>query len=158
MIVEDGTDVENADSYVSLTFADGYFGAVSDGDWTGDNSTKEAALVAATRYFDVRWKFYGSRSNKNNDLEWPRDTDATLIPVAVRRAVCEYAKVALTESLWASQEEDESGRILTSLSEKVGPIEESKTFTPGGQRQNWRSLPAGDAYARRVARGGRVTR
>lgn len=57
LIVETGTGVTGANSFVALADADAYFAASGETTWTGDDAAKEAALVRAGRYLNgLRWK------------------------------------------------------------------------------------------------------
>lgn len=75
LVVEDGTEVTSANSYVSRAFADAYFNEVQDTVWlTADVHQREAALVKATRYLEqkyrLRWR--GARAGATQVLSWPR--------------------------------------------------------------------------------------
>lgn len=75
LVVEDGTEVSSANSYVSRAFADAYFNEVQDTVWlTADVHQREAALVKATRYLEqkyrLRWR--GARASATQALSWPR--------------------------------------------------------------------------------------
>src|SRR5688572_6043385 len=75
LVVEDGTGLANADSYVSLAQADAYHITLGNTGWAGTNELKEQALRRATRYIDFfyydRWS--GVRLNgRDQALQWPR--------------------------------------------------------------------------------------
>lgn len=105
MIVEDGTIIENANSYVSTEEADIYF---SDRDlesvWQGTQQDKEGALISATEYIDYRfgYRFIGTQVEVEQPLQWPRKNTGveayndTVIPLDLRRATMEYAYRAIT--------------------------------------------------------------
>ncbi len=101
IIVEDGSGVENANSYVSALDVDGYCSNMHYVDWnTPDDSDKVAgSILRAMRYIETN-AFIGTKSQTVNDLEWPRKEaydrngiliDDDSIPLKIKDAVCEAA-------------------------------------------------------------------
>lgn len=103
LIVETGTGNPNANSYVSVAFADEYFGSHP---FYADNwadllaPQKESLLSTASRNLDMMVNWRGHPLTTTQGLRWPRTGAANLdgvaypsnaIPVALRQAVCEYA-------------------------------------------------------------------
>jgi hypothetical protein len=76
LIVEDGTVVTNANSYVTVAVADTYFENLGQTLWTETvaDEAKEAALVKATTYMQERFRLLwrGSRVEALQALDWPR--------------------------------------------------------------------------------------
>lgn len=73
MIVEDGTGLENADSYISVAEADSelYLTPYKESWDTLDETAKEYALIKATkRLKSVLW--YGEKLTTTQALDWPR--------------------------------------------------------------------------------------
>lgn len=76
LIIEDGTVVANAQSYVTLAEANLFFKPYGDASsWNlADNVNKEAALISGAQYMQQKlrllWK--GSRVNAFQSLDWPR--------------------------------------------------------------------------------------
>lgn len=75
LIVEDGTGLSNAESYISVTDADTYIAAYrgANATWDGASVTdKEVAARQATQYLDgtARWK--GVKEFSTQALDWPR--------------------------------------------------------------------------------------
>jgi Putative DnaT-like ssDNA binding protein len=107
MIVEDGTGLSTANSYVSEDDADTYFDAKGNTDWTDSSDDKEAALVRATQAIDAtyRMRFPGYKTElRNQALEWPRtsayDAQNNIVegvPVEIIQATCEAALRELTD-------------------------------------------------------------
>lgn len=104
LIVEDGTGVVGANSYVSVEFADSYFaGHVYYADqWAAlDPLKKENLLSAASRTLDQLFNWYGYRTFAEQELAWPRQyvyvsdrsayLDNQTIPLALKEATCEMA-------------------------------------------------------------------
>lgn len=101
MIVEDGTGVEGANSYVTVEYADTYHTDRANTAWTAaTEDAKEAALIKATDYVEQvyadRWD--GEAVYEDQPLSWPRDV-ATGIPTRLKQAVCQLALEALTTDL-----------------------------------------------------------
>jgi hypothetical protein len=75
LIVEDGTGLANAESYISVTAADTYFTNRGDTVWAAlDTPAKEAALRKATDYMlqSYRPRWAGMRVTATQALDWPR--------------------------------------------------------------------------------------
>lgn len=126
LIVEDGSIVTGAESYITVTDADAYFTARSNATWTAmAEADKEAALRKATDYmagrYGLRWKGY--RVSEDQELDWPRDcayangftVPADSVPVAVQRACAELAVRASAADL----SPDVGAQVKA---ETVGPI------------------------------------
>lgn len=102
MIVEDGSCIEGANSYVSLVYADDYFTQQGSAAWDSKSGIdKERALVKASAYIDGVFKWRGKRKTAEQSLSFPRtllidDDGYTVdgIPDKLKRAVCEAAVVA----------------------------------------------------------------
>lgn len=125
LVVENGTGLSTADSYVSVADADAYHLSMNHAHWTGSTSHKEAALRRATQYIDSHYRFRGWRRYPlTQRLEWPRAgfepegerSELIWPPVRLRDAVCELALRALTATLDADASTD------AVIEETVGPI------------------------------------
>lgn len=124
LIVEDGTGITNADSYVASVDCDTYHANFGNAAWAGATQTaKDAALRQATQYLDSHYRFTGYQLTYQQALLWPR-SNVWIYGVYVRwpvkrvvQACCELALRALTGKLQA----DVSDQV--NLSEKVGDIE-----------------------------------
>lgn len=125
LIVEDGTGLSTAQSYVSVADADFYHTAHGNATWTGIDTLKEAALVRATQALDARYPWQGIRYVETQALDWPRSGAADIdgyeitgIPQGVKDALCEMALLELV-SPGVLTESMEQGIKR----EKVGPLE-----------------------------------
>lgn len=134
-VVEDGTGVSNANAYIDLAYANTYFDDRNNDDWTATNTKKQAAIIHATDYIDIRWGrlFLGVKEFTANTLEFPRlylyDQNYNLvtgIPEKLKQATAEYALRSLTGQLMPDPEVD-AGKIKLKR-EKVGPIEEETEY------------------------------
>lgn len=99
-IVEDGSLVDNANSYVSVEYANSYFEDKGNVLWTSLTTEQiESRLVIATQYIDTIYfnKFKGNIVSDKQSLAFPRDyfikDDKMLyfIPKRLKDACCEYA-------------------------------------------------------------------
>lgn len=142
LIVEDGTGLANADSYLSVADADTYHSNLGNTSW-GALSTpnKELALRKATKYLDHRYfyRWRGARSYRQQGLDWPRyqviDRDGYLLdfdelPQALKNATAEAALIASSEDLEPDVAADDSGSLSSEMV-KVGPVEISQAYVGG---------------------------
>lgn len=104
-VVEDGTGLDTATSYVSEAYADAYLGD----DWAADSDAKQAALNAATEYVDTRWGhlLMSSPLVSTQTLEFPRldlynryGIQLEGVPPDLERATCLYAKEYVAGTLY----------------------------------------------------------
>lgn len=125
LIVEDGTIVENANSYITLAYYKQYW---ADRGETLSGKTDEeliSSIIKATQYIDNEYYFKGIKSNSTQELAFPRsclyDRDMILvtgIPSNLKKANCEASLIILTgTNVFNSSEIG-----VNSKSIKVGPI------------------------------------
>src|SRR5262249_40434434 len=103
IVVEDGTGLSTANSYVSEDEADAYFDDRANDTWANSTADKEAALIRATQSLDVIYwtRFSGTKLNgRDQALQWPRTgatdvlgnvIDSDEIPVEIKQATFELA-------------------------------------------------------------------
>lgn len=132
LIVEDGTGLSTAESYISVADADAYHTSRGNTGWTGTEAAKEAALRRSTDWMVATYRngWKGVRCASTQALDWPRyDVElndvsggptsyllpSNEVPLEVRRACAEMALRALTTNLRPDQ-----GRIQKSAT--VGPV------------------------------------
>ncbi len=138
LIVEDGTGLSNAESYVSVSECDDY--AYNHGlSWTAVDSDKEVALRKATQYLDsvYRWKSCQS-SQYTQALKWPRvDYQWDWPQVArLKAACCELAIKSMTTDLFA----DVNPQHVTSV--QVGPIHKTMSAPANGGQKRFAAIDA----------------
>ncbi len=127
LVVEDGTGLATAESYISVADAETRLGNLGDTTFTAKTTAeKEAALRLATEHIEQkyrqRWK--GTRLFRAQALSWPRygaivdgfDVDSTIVPDEIANATADLALKSLTETLTPDLERG-------IVREKVGPIE-----------------------------------
>ena len=129
LIVEDGTGLTNAESYVSVADCGTYCTAHGLTAWTGTDAAKEVALRNAAQYIDSNYTFKAEKTYVDQSLEFPRyfwDWDDPAMN-RLRAACCELAVKALSGSLYADVSAQQTIKV------KVGPIE--KTMEPSASGQ-----------------------
>ena len=119
LIVEDGSGLANADSYVSAADCQAY--ATAHGlTFDGDAAALDAALRNATIYLDTAYTFRGERKTCEQALEWPRRcVPAEGVPREVVSACCELGVRALAGPLWRDVNATAEGAVTE---ETIGPI------------------------------------
>lgn len=138
LIVEDGTGLATAESYVSVADAGTRHTNLGNTAWTGTDAVKEAALRRATQFMLQRYRgrWQGTRINSTQALDWPRSwvvvdgyaVDADIVPVDVANACADLALKALSETLNADLERGV-------VRDKVGPLEtEYDAYSPQAKR------------------------
>ena len=129
MIVEDGTGLDNADSFVSVAYADTYFSDRNITAWT-TLTNKEALLIQATDYIEAvysqAWK--GTTLNDTQSLSFPRIiNDETVYPDRLKKAVCELALKADSGSLLEDTEQRTIEESVGSITVKYAEYANQKT-------------------------------
>lgn len=125
LIVEDGTGLTAAESYLAVSDADAYHAARGNTTWASlDTTTKEQALRSAASYIDTIQRYKGFRLTQAQALEFPRTScfdwsgfPAEGVPARVKQACAELALRASGGSLYADL--SRGGKVK---SEAVGPI------------------------------------
>ncbi|WP_321991525.1 DnaT-like ssDNA-binding protein [Marispirochaeta aestuarii] len=128
LIVEDGTGLPDAQSYISVTDADVYHAARGNSVWVdADQDSKEASLILATEYLDGKYgkRWLGTRLTSSQALDWPRtnifdelNRSITGVPEKIANATAVAAlKVIQGEEL--NPDLERGGKVR---SESVGPI------------------------------------
>ena len=127
---ETGTGVPEANSYCSVEYADAYFSLRGREAWAALTlERKQAALIDATDYINVRWgeRFVGHKYSETQGLPWPRKmchSTEPYYPDQLLRATCEYGIRASVSPLMPDPVVDETGRMPSLTREKLGPLEE----------------------------------
>lgn len=162
-LVEDGTGLASATSGASVTEADAYFTDRAVTAWTGTTGVKQAALIRATDYIELRFALYFKGTMQfpltPQALSFPRLDEngiTTGIPVAYKRAVFEYAVRALSSVLAPDPTVSASGLSLTSELHTIGPITDSFTYAKAGAGSApslFKPYPAADRLLTPLLRG-----
>lgn len=138
MIVESGENLTNADSYVSVEFADNYFNARAITEWAElTEEEKEVALIKGTDFIDTSFDWNGRKATKEQSLNFPRINlrdsngyEVEGIPLNLMKAVCVASlNISKGEDMFSVQ--DANGAIV---SESVGSI--STTYDVSKKEKN----------------------
>lgn len=129
MVVEDGTGLSNADSFVSVAYADTYFTTRGVSAWAS-LTNKEALLIKATDYIEAvyseSWK--GVTLNDTQSLSFPRIIDdATVYPDRLLKAVCELALKANSGDLLVDVEQRTIEEKVDVITVKYAEYSDQKT-------------------------------
>ena len=155
IVVENGTGLDNAESYVSVAEADARLANLGYTTWAPLQTVeKEQALRRATNYMvqEFRSKWKGARLLSTQILDWPRSDvyvddiliASTIVPLEVKNTNIDLAIKAAAGDL----NPDTTQRVIR---EKIGPLEQE--FSASGPsrsifRAAWMSLaPYLDSYA-----------
>lgn len=119
-VVEDGTGVADANSYVTVEFADEYFRSRGVGEWEGlVENAKKQALIRATDFIDNMFQWLGNREFEGQALRFPRvgirdydGSEISGIPQRLKQAVCEAA-VLSAKGTELFQTQNENGDVVS---------------------------------------------
>ncbi len=146
LVLETGAGLTNANTYLLVTVADAYHTLRCNAGWSGDADVKEAALIRATEWIDRTFDFMGEIKNAGDSgsnlniqaLAWPRSQvfhednyliDPDTLPTQVVDATAEAALAALLGPF----DPVLKGPRVGSLTEQVGRISQTRSFTASGQ-------------------------
>lgn len=129
LIVEDGSCISGANSYITLEEADKYQFSRNHSEWMNlDEEQKKAALIRGTQYVDNLFTWKGRRKYEAQELGFPRvkllDLDGFEvrgIPKKVKDAVCEAAFYGYQSELFSTYS-SEGGAVKRDLKEVSGAV------------------------------------
>lgn len=132
LVLEDGTGVANANSFVDVAFADAYHLTRFNDQWSGTDEAKKSALVVAADYMKSRFNYRGIKTHLDTgqSLPFPRrgicdadgqEYDRFAVPDPVQEAQAELALVAICSG--GSIEPAILGPDILRRRERVGSIE-----------------------------------
>lgn len=111
-VPEDGNGLSNANSLVSVAYADAYFADRGITDWAGTDALKQNWLILATDYIEIRFGklFQYKVFSPTQALSFPRVdcSGVKLFPEDIKKACCEYALRAKNGPLAPDPEVDPS--------------------------------------------------
>ncbi|WNL50645.1 head-to-tail adaptor [Ruegeria phage RpAliso] len=128
-VVEDGTGLSDATSYVSVDEADSIIAMNIHAapEWAAlDVSQKEALLAWASRYLDERARWFGARAVETSALRWPRagirdrdnrDIASDEIPMQLKIATAEMARYLMSEDRTVERDQDGLARLKADVIE-----------------------------------------
>lgn len=154
LVVEDGTGLSTAESYLSVADADTYHSNRGNSTWTGTDEVKEQALRKATQYLDATYTWKGTINSTTQSLNWPRDgvTDRDgrdlddSVPQLLKDATAELALAALSADLLTITTNSDYVKR-----EKVGDLEvEYKDGSPVGRQYRLVSRILSGLYSSKI--------
>lgn len=113
LIVEDGSIVEDANSYITYDYAENYHTLRGNSAWVDGNPlAKQQAIIRATQSIDALYKAYwlDGRVDDEQELEFPRGEEET-IPKNLKKAVAEAALRELETPNGLAPDLDRGGKI-----------------------------------------------
>jgi len=117
LVVEDGTGLSGANSYLDVNDADNLLSVNPHlTDWEAASfDTKAGLLIWASRYLDQKVRWNGNKAVKTSGLRWPRtgvrdrdgiSIDENELPNEVKYATAELARFLLTDDRPAERSQD----------------------------------------------------
>lgn len=167
LIVEDGTGLPTANTYVDVAYADAYFLLRGVSAWAlASSAQREVALVKATDYIETVFgpRFLSTKANAETDdptidqaLSFPRvDAEDNILPLPTNllKAECEYAFRALTNALLPDPVRDTTGAMLIGKTQTVGPISTTLQYYATAGIEITANYPAADLLLKPLIRSG----
>ena len=116
IIVEDGSGMNNSESYVDESYVDAYFLKRGNTEWDSITN-KESRIVLAMDFIENNYTYLGTKLVSTQSLSFPRVINGeTVYPIAIKNALCELALKANSGDLL-----QDTGK--TTIREKLGPLE-----------------------------------
>lgn len=142
LIVEDGTIVPNANSYVTLAEADAWYAARGDETWAAiePEAKRESLLIAAADYLNSFYKPKGMALDLLQPMSLPTDL-IDYVPSSFKKAQIMLALAANTGPLSA----EATGGTVLEVREKLDGVGETETKYAEGDPAGSRSFPVIDA-------------
>lgn len=128
-VVEDGTGIPNATSYVSVEDADDIItmNIHASTAWMAlDDSVKERLLAWASRYLDERARWFGRKTHELSGLRWPRTgvterdglvLSENIVPRQLKIATAEMARYLIEEDRSTERSQDSLVRLKADVIE-----------------------------------------
>jgi len=167
---DDSGSVANSNTYIDEVWMTEYLEEAGyDVSEFADDDDKKVHLVRAFRYMNTRFGYKGEPESRDMSSAFPRydltDRNGNLvmgIALPVKQAQAEYAWLSKTlpDGLNPNPTRDASGARVTQISERVGPISESKSFAAGGSYDK-PEYPVPDSILRAagfIMTGGQIVR
>lgn len=157
LIVEDGTGLQDANSYATMEFADQYNDEYGNEEWAAATiDEREEALRIGTRDLDLiyglRWK--GRRKTQYQALDWPRTgvydadnyyVDENSVPLDIQRAAIELG-LRHIQGLDIIPDIPGTGTGIKKKRVKAGPVEDETEYFGPATPAEVTLFPAVDSY------------
>lgn len=161
-VVEDGTGLSTATSYLSVAGFKTYHTDRGNDFAPYSDTSIERALVLATDFIDRRYRYVGVKANgRDQAREWPRQSaydpddwlvNSDTVPAEITDATAELGFIALGESLIPNPSWDATGNALTESTDSVGQMRRTRRYSVFGTRHLFKEFPTAEACLRRLAR------
>ena len=116
LVIEDGTGLSNAESYVDESYVNAYFLKRGINEWAS-LTNREQLIIRAMDYIENNYTYQGTKLLSTQSLQFPRLINSeTVYPIALKNAACELALKSNEEDLLADTDK-------TTIREKVGALE-----------------------------------
>lgn len=132
LVVEDGTGISNAESYVSVSEIDAYAEKFGKSGWIGVQTLdKEIHARRATQFLDSKYPFDVTSKVATQALVFPAESfyirghSVTGIPLQLKDAACELAIISVGSDLVESV----GARAYTYRSVKIGDLEKTERYS-----------------------------
>lgn len=154
-IVEDGSNVTDANSLCDVAFADDYFTLRGITEWTDlENSSKEIALIKATDYVNNVFEFKGYKIYDDQSLKFPRVIIGfTAMPEILLKSICEYALISLNSNLMPNLIYESTGQPIKSTSKELKGLKSSIEYFEHKEPIEQRSYPYPDKLIKPLLSG-----
>ena len=116
LIIENGSGMNNSESYVDVDYVNAYFLKRGINEWAS-LTNREQLIIRAMDYIENNYTYQGTKLISTQALAFPRVINGeTVYPIAIKNALCELALKANSGDLL-----QDTGK--TTIREKVGTLE-----------------------------------
>lgn len=132
LIVEDGTIVAGAESYISVANADTYLANYGkDAVWTAKTTLEKEILLRSSRlYMDTKFNWKGTQATSGHSTIWPRSgvyiednlVDSDSIPADVSNSNAILAAESTSSDLYRNIDNGSTGQLIKGTEDAVGPL------------------------------------
>ncbi len=153
VIVEDGTEIANANSYVSVSEATTYLALIGETDWTTRSDLQDRAVIRATEAVDMIYgaAYRSSKKTSTQTLLFPRHAftnangitvSSLTIPDDLKKAVYHLALMDLQGEDTGEQliQEDSPNSIIESESNTIGGLSSDVTYKIANEINKFRKI------------------
>ena len=132
LIVEDGSIVTDAESYISVADADTYLAKYGkDAVWSTKTVEQKEVLLRSSRlYMDTKYSWKGSQATQGHTTNWPRSEvyientllGSAFIPADISNSNALLAAESTSNDLYRNVDGGTSGQLISGTKDAVGPL------------------------------------
>lgn len=156
LTTEDGTGLENANSYIDTTFAEAYFDAQGSDLWKKNVSKRELALVQASQFLDLRYseRFGGTILTDGQGLLFPRlfNGTATEVPMGIKKATAQLAMQYLADGNLDLNANSDATVSSEEVSVGNGAVVEKKSYFKESGKAAFSAFAIADRFVEQALR------